>query len=541
VGREQGTCLHEFSGLGSTFRPRAERYIAHEKFWGPLSRGSQLSAAQCGPPWRAAGLRSRWSWRSRLLGRGIPQLADEAEVDLRDLARLMPLSARSRAYALDGRQAAVEVGARLGAQVMDRLGRERTTRSPSTSTCSHARRLLRRQVHRGRVPRWATEPIADVGCCVAAQAATAVAVPATDIPDRVRISSVPAPAHASSEHRMPETQGPLVYFDQSVWSMWAKGQYPSAVTDRLSELAEQDRFIMVVSEWHEIETVKTGNATLTPAEAELKINHARFISQFSNLIRLRHTGDLLAQEIARAYASSFDVQLAADPPPFLPAGELDEKVRQAVAANAGYVPRSRRDRNVESGGRGSMGWWSWLDNEVNRVHQASFRAAQYERERAKRPKNWVTTIKERLTNKSLVNYLNGIVATLEPRTFVLGLTTKRTQVAEYLDHVPERLVFWRWLWTLDFGGSPALVYRVAYESLLNPRGERRPQANDGRDVEHGFAAPFVDIMVHEGGHAQFASQAAKKAGLACQIFNGRPKARELEKVVRLIEKFDTSR
>src|SRR5690606_12772336 len=49
---------------------------------------------------------------------------------------------------------------------------------------------------------------------------------------------------------------PLVYFDQSVWSMWAKGAYPDAVTQRLFELANRGRFVMVISSWHEIETVK---------------------------------------------------------------------------------------------------------------------------------------------------------------------------------------------------------------------------------------------------------------------------------------------
>lgn len=185
-----------------------------------------------------------------------------------------------------------------------------------------------------------------------------------------------------------------------------------------------------------------------------------------------------------------------------------------------------------------MGFWSWIDNEVDAVHQKSYKAAQFERERAKRPRSWITAFKEKMTSDALVGRLSHAAKELESRTFVAGLTVLREELAEYLGYTPERLRFWQWLWQLDFRGSPALTYRVAYQSYLKPSGDRRPQANDGRDVEHGFAAPFVDILVHEGGHAQFAKQAAKAAGLQCRVFSGRPKANDLAKVVSLVESFE---
>lgn len=345
------------------------------------------------------------------------------------------------------------------------------------------------------------------------------------------------PPHASPSERKHETRVPLVYLDQSVWSTWEKGEYPPGVTGRLIELAEQGRFLMVISEWHVIETVKTVKEVLAPDQIQRRLNLARFMAQFPNLIGLRPTDDLLIQEVARAYAASQAKQLVADPGPLVPVGEIEDVVRRALSVNAGYVPKNRRDANVETGGRGSMGFSSWLDNEMDAVYQASFKAAQFGRERKRRPKTWITAVKERLTNDTLVNYLNGTVETLERRMFSLRLVLFRNKVGEYLGQVPGPLTFWRWLWASDFRGSSALDYRVAYESLLKPSGNRRPQANDGRDVEHSFAAPFVDVLVHEKGHAHFARQAAKKAGLPCQVFSGGLKANELVKVVRIIERF----
>src|SRR5690606_8736359 len=108
----------------------------------------------------------------------------------------------------------------------------------------------------------------------------------------------------------------------------------------------------------------------------------------------------------------------------------------------------------------------------------------------KRPRTWVTDLKERLTIKPVVRFFEGIAQTLGPRGFAAGLSAYLGGTAEYLGFEPETLEFLRWLWRLDFRGSPALTYRVAYERLLDPSGERRPDANDGRDAEHGFAAPF---------------------------------------------------
>lgn len=356
------------------------------------------------------------------------------------------------------------------------------------------------------------------------------------------MNDIAGPSHAAPEEQKHETRVPLVYLEQSVWSMWADGKYPPDVMDRLFELAVQGRFNMVISKWHIIETVKTHEAVLTPNEVQQKVNQARFMTKFPNLIGLRDTSDLLIQEVARAYAASQTARLAADPAPWVPIGDIDDVFRRMLAVNAGYIPKSRRDPNVESGGRGSMGFWSWLDNQMNYVNQASFKAAQFDREQNKRPKTWVTSVKERLTNDKIVKYLNEAAATLKPRiTFVLGLTAFREAVGEYLGYTPDPLSYWRWLWALDFHGSRALNYRFVYASLLTPTGNRRPQANDGTDVEHGFAAPFVDVLVHEGGHAEFARQAAKKAKLDCQIFSGRPKTNDFANVVRVIEGFQGSR
>jgi len=148
----------------------------------------------------------------------------------------------------------------------------------------------------------------------------------------------------------------------------------------------------------------------------------------------------------------------------------------------------------------------------------------------------VTPLRERLTIKPLVRAFEGIADALRKRAFALGLLAYRNNGAEYLGFEPQFIDFLRWLWGLDFQGAPALVYRVEYERLLDPSGERRPQANDGRDAEHGFAAPFVDILVHEAGHVEIARRAAKKAGLGCKIFNGRPRTQEFEQMVEEIER-----
>jgi len=331
------------------------------------------------------------------------------------------------------------------------------------------------------------------------------------------------------------TTGPTVYFDQSVWSLWLREQYSAATTAKLMDLAGKKRFLFILSKWHVMETVKFLGTDLRPEEARSKLKQAQFMDRLPNLLGLRDTQDLLVQELARAYATHVGGSLKSDPPPVFRIEGFLQQVQEGLACEAGYVPRTLQEANAQEGGRGSLGAWSWLDSLMHRPNLASHRAACLDRSQAGGPRTLLKAVRELLTIRSIQRASAAFIAMLEPRALTLPLLAFRQATAEFLGMAPLKIDFFRWLWGQDFRGSPALIYWIEYSRRLNPRGQRKPDANDGLDREHGFSAPFVDFLVHEASHAEIARQAAKKAGLKCKILSGRPKARGLEELVDLLD------